>query len=55
MPCVQVGDFGMSIKMAANQTHVSGVHHGTPLYVAPEILHAAQVGGLHTMYEFVYD
>jgi hypothetical protein len=36
---LQVGDFGMSIKLGANETHASGVHHGTPLYIAPEILH----------------
>ncbi|GFH23375.1 serine/threonine protein kinase [Haematococcus lacustris] len=32
----KVGDFGLSIKMAGNKTHVSGVRHGTPLYMAPE-------------------
>ena len=34
---VQVADFGMSMN-AGLGSHVSGVRHGTPLYMAPEIL-----------------
>ena len=29
----------MSMNMSDNKTHVSGVRHGTPLYISPEILH----------------
>ena len=36
---LQVADFGMSMNMSGNKTHVSGVRHGTPLYISPEILH----------------
>ena len=35
----QVADFGMSMNMSGNKSHVSGVRHGTPLYISPEILH----------------
>jgi hypothetical protein len=34
-PSSQVADFGMSIKLADGQSHVSGVRRGTPLYMAP--------------------
>ena len=32
----------MSTNMSGNKTHVSGVRHGTPLYISPEILHNGQ-------------
>ena len=41
-PRLQVADFGMSMNMSDNKTHVSGVRHGTPLYISPEILHNGQ-------------
>ena len=34
---IQVADFGLSMN-AGFGSHVSGVKHGTPLYMAPEIL-----------------
>ena len=39
LPQSQVADFGMSMNIRANKTHVSGVRQGTPLYISPEILH----------------
>jgi serine/threonine protein kinase len=33
----KIADFGLSVKMPANATHVSGHRVGTPFYVAPEV------------------
>ena len=33
----KVADFGMSLNISTNHSHISGVQHGTPMYVAPEI------------------
>ena len=35
---VQVADFGLSVRMKADQTHVSNQRFGTPLYIAPEVI-----------------
>ncbi|GFH14173.1 protein kinase domain-containing protein [Haematococcus lacustris] len=48
----KVGDFGLSIKMAGNKTHVSGVRHGTPLYMAPEILRSERAAKAADVYAF---
>jgi len=51
--CVaKVADFGMSMKIQGNQTHVSGVHHGTPLYIAPEILADGKASKAADVYSF---
>jgi serine/threonine protein kinase len=42
----------MSMRLGANQTHVSNVHHGTPLYIAPEVLHKAQAARAADVYSF---
>jgi serine/threonine protein kinase len=34
----KVADFGLSVLMGTEQTHVSGVTHGTATHLAPEVL-----------------
>lgn len=48
----KVADFGMSIRMSGNRTHVSGVHQGTPLYIAPEILQDGHASWASDAYSF---
>jgi len=48
----KLADFGMSIKMGGNQTHVSGVRHGTPLYIAPEVLREGRASKAADVYAF---
>ena len=38
----KVADFGLSVLLPENQTHVSNLRQGTPFYTAPEV--ALQVG-----------
>jgi serine/threonine protein kinase len=46
----RVADFGLSVKLSSNQTHMSGMRHGTPLYVAPEILQHARMSKAADVY-----
>ena len=48
----QVADFGMSMNIRDNHSHVSGVRHGTPLYVAPEILKNGKASKSADVYSF---
>ena len=34
----QVADFGLSVEMEGQNTHVSGLHSGTFTHMAPEVL-----------------
>ncbi|KAG1661978.1 hypothetical protein FOA52_007150 [Chlamydomonas sp. UWO 241] len=34
----KIADFGLSITLQSEQTHVSSVRHGTPSHMAPELL-----------------
>ena len=38
---LQVSDFGLSLHLNKG-THVSGARHGTPLYMAPEVLQSGR-------------
>lgn len=49
---MQVADFGLSMKMGAHQTHLSGVGHGTPLYIAPEVMTQRRVSKAADVYAF---
>lgn len=35
---IKVADFGLSVKMATHQSHVSNLRQGTPFYAAPEVV-----------------
>ncbi len=39
----KVADFGLSIIMDDQQSHVSNLKVGTPFYLAPEVQHAGRV------------
>ena len=36
-PPSQVCDFGFSIRLRDNQSHISNTRHGAPFYIAPEV------------------
>lgn len=36
--CVQIADFGLSVKMNYMQSHISNHKAGTPFYMAPEVV-----------------
>ncbi|KAL6759178.1 kinase-like domain-containing protein [Haematococcus lacustris] len=48
----KVCDFGLSMTLEQDQTHVSGVRHGTPLYLAPEVLQTSQSSRAADVYAF---
>ncbi|MEW5302730.1 MAG: hypothetical protein WDW36_005483 [Sanguina aurantia] len=48
----KIADFGLSIKMAEHQTHVSNRHQGTYGYVAPEVSTFGKVTKLADVYSF---
>ena len=48
----KVADFGLSIKMDTEQTHVSGVHAGTLNHMAPEILMSGHISKAADVYAF---
>ena len=48
----KVADFGLSIKMDTEQTHVSGVHAGTLTHMAPEILMSGHISKAADVYAF---
>jgi len=47
----KIADFGMSMNIR-NNSHVSGVKHGTPLYIAPEILRTGTASRGADVYSF---
>ena len=49
---MQVADFGMSMNIRGNKTHVSGVRHGTPMYISPEILRNGKASKAADVYSF---
>ena len=50
--CNQVADFGMSMNIRGNKTHVSGVRHGTPMYISPEIVRNGKASKAADVYSF---
>ncbi|GIL86275.1 hypothetical protein Vretifemale_14681, partial [Volvox reticuliferus] len=39
----KIADFGLSVHMQAEQSHVSNTKRGTPFYTAPEVTHAGNL------------
>eukprot|EP00951_Prasinocladus_malaysianus_P022746 scaffold191589_cov45-Prasinocladus_malaysianus.AAC.2 len=48
----KVADFGLSVRMEQEQTHVSGVHAGTLTHMAPEILMSGRLSKAADVYAF---
>ena len=42
----------MSLSLNCDKSHVSGIRHGTPLYVAPEVLTDSKVSKATDLYSF---
>jgi serine/threonine protein kinase len=38
IPLLQISDFGLSVKMNMDETHISGGQDGTLTHMAPEVL-----------------
>jgi serine/threonine protein kinase len=49
---LQVGDFGLSLKMDTTDTHVSSVFQGTLTHLAPEVLLHGRVSKAADLYAF---
>jgi len=48
----KVADFGLSVRMEQDQTHVSGMHAGTLTHMAPEILTSGRLSKGADVYAF---
>mmetsp|Transcript_4144 Transcript_4144/g.9967 ORF Transcript_4144/g.9967 Transcript_4144/m.9967 type:complete len:265 (+) Transcript_4144:4666-5460(+) len=48
----KVADFGLSVHMSHEQTHISGVHAGTLTHMAPEILMCGRISKSADVYAF---
>jgi serine/threonine protein kinase len=48
----KVADFGLSVRMEHDQTHVSGMHAGTLTHMAPEILMSGHLSKAADVYAF---
>jgi serine/threonine protein kinase len=47
-----VADFGLSIRMPLDKTHMSGISHGTPLYMAPEVVQQQRTSKASDVWSF---
>lgn len=48
----KIADFGLSLKMNLDQTHVSNAQHGTPFYMAREVLEKGSASKAADVYAF---
>lgn len=48
----KIADFGLSVKIARGEQHVSGIQHGTEGYVAPEVLQTRRMVPVSDVYSF---
>lgn len=52
-PCtLKITDFGLSSKLDDLKTHVSGVNHGTPYYLSPELMSHNQLHKASDVYAY---
>ena len=49
---LQVSDFGLSVKMDTDKTHISGTLDGTPTHMAPEMLLSGRKSKAGDVYSF---
>ena len=47
---MQLADFGLSVCLGAEASHASNQHHGTALYIAPEVLREGRKSMASDMY-----
>ena len=47
-----MADFGLSLSLNCDKSHISGIRHGTPLYIAPEVLANSKVSKAADLYSF---
>ncbi|KAG2499104.1 hypothetical protein HYH03_003287 [Edaphochlamys debaryana] len=48
--CLKVADFGLSVRMAEGESHLSNLFQGSPYYCAPEVLLSGKVGKSADLY-----
>ena len=49
----QIADFGMSLSLNnGSKSHISGIRHGTPLYIAPEIVKENKLSKAADVYSY---
>ncbi|PNW75202.1 hypothetical protein CHLRE_12g517000v5 [Chlamydomonas reinhardtii] len=48
--CLKVADFGLSIRMAEDESHLSNLFQGTPYYCAPEVMLSGKIGKSADLY-----
>ena len=55
IPCFSLptaSDFGLSVKMSAEQSHISNMRRGTPFYTAPEVHYAGNLTKAADLYSY---
>ncbi|KAG2499102.1 hypothetical protein HYH03_003285 [Edaphochlamys debaryana] len=48
--CLKVADFGLSVRMAEGESHLSNLFQGTPYYCAPEVLLSGKIAKSADLY-----
>ncbi|KAG2453673.1 hypothetical protein HYH02_001886 [Chlamydomonas schloesseri] len=48
--CLKVSDFGLSVRMAEDESHLSNLFQGTPYYCAPEVMLSGKIGKSSDLY-----
>ncbi|KAG2445595.1 hypothetical protein HXX76_000207 [Chlamydomonas incerta] len=48
--CLKVADFGLSVRMAEDESHLSNLFQGSPYYCAPEVMLSGKIGKSADLY-----